>query len=323
MSGPGTAPTEDQADLPLSVVMVTWNSAKVAGECLRSLLTTLPAGTYELIVVDNGSIDGTVDLVRLVAPEARIITNRDNRGLAAANNQGLAVAAGRAVLICNPDTRFAEGAVGAMRDLLARHDRAGWVVPRLIDGDGSLLTSAGAAPSLVETLLGRQIRRLRSRGEASGFWWDGWAHDEERIIGRGHEAAYLVRAEAVRQVGDQDERYRLDWEGIDWSDRFARSGWETWLAPDAEVVHLGGDSIRQVPWRWVVSQHRGMYLYFADRSRPVWRPLLAVAFASRAAGKMAALAAGLPMYAWSHSFGGHRFPLASRRSDRGGVQHGG
>ena len=120
------------------------------------------------------------------------------------------------------------------------------------------------------------------------------------MIGRGHEAAYAVRRAAVEEVGLQDEGFRLDWEGIDWTARFRDAGWEVWLCPAASVVHLGGASIRQVPFRWVVSSHRGMYRYFAKRRPAYWRPALALAIGARAVVKLAATAGGMAMYERGH-----------------------
>jgi GT2 family glycosyltransferase len=109
-----------------------------------------------------------------------------------------------------------------------------------------------------------------------------------------------VRQAAVLEVGPQDPRYVLDWEGVDWTDRFRRAGWEIWIAPEAEVLHLGGTSIRQVPVRWVASQHLGMYLYFSTRMPAALKPLVAALFASRAVLKIGLMALGLPMYRWGH-----------------------
>jgi len=284
----------------LSIIVVTWNSAEVVSGCLRSIEENPPKGSYEVIVVDNASEDGTVPTVRRHFPAVRVISNRRNRGLAAANNQGLVASGGDRLLICNPDVVFGPHAIDALGAVLDRHPSAGWVVPRLRYADGGLQTSAGDLPSLAQALLGRQADRRRRAGTASGFWWDGWPHAEERPIGRGHEAAYLLRRGAVIAVGLQDERYVLDWEGFDWTDRFRTAGWEVWLAPDAEVVHLGGHSIRQVPARWVISSHRGMYRYFSARRPLRWRPVLAVAFTARAVIKLATIEAGAPMYEWAH-----------------------
>ena len=285
----------------VSVVIVNWNAGAALLDCLRSLAVDPPAATWEVIVVDNGSVDGSVGSVRTEFPDVVVVANPTNRGLPAANNQGLALARGTALLICNPDVVFQPGAAAAMVDLLERRPTAGVVIPRLRYPDGALQTSAGDLPTLADALRGRQAQRRRgAAGQPAGFWWDGWGHDEERAIGRGHEAAYLVRRAAADQVGPQDEHYRLDWEGIDWTARFRDAGWEIWLCPAADVVHLGGTSIRQVPFRWVVSSHRGMYRYFARRRPAYWRPALALVIGTRAAVKLAATAAGMAMYERGH-----------------------
>ncbi len=294
----------------VSVIIVNWNARQALEGCLRSLAGNGPAASspaspaspaLEVIVIDNGSSDGSVEWLRAEDRGVHLIANPDNRGLPAANNQGIAASHGEMLLICNPDVVFQPGAVAAMVALLQRRPKAAIVVPRLLYPDGKLQTSAGDLPTLASALKGRQAQRHRSSaGRAQGFWWDGWPHTEERMIGRGHEAAYLVRRSAVAEVGLQDERFPLDWEGIDWTARFRDRGWEVWLCPDAEVVHLGGASIRQVPFRWVVSSHRGMYRYFAKRRRTYWRPLLALLIAGRAAAKLAATAAGVAMYERAH-----------------------
>lgn len=285
----------------VSVVIVTWNSGPVIGDCLRSLQATLPPLSWELTVVDNASADNTVEVVRSVAPDARLVVNPTNRGLPAANNQGLRASTGAVYLICNPDVIFEPGAIATLIDVMARRGRAGWVVPRLAYEDGTTQTSVGDLPTLPEALLGRQATRFRrSSSRTTGYWWDDWSYDEECRIGRSHEAAYLVRRQAVDEVGLQDERYVLDWEGFDWTDRFRRAGWETWLAPTATVIHLGGASIRQVQYRWVMSTHRGMYLYFSDRRPKVWKPVLALTIGARALLKMALVGARVPMYQWAH-----------------------
>jgi GT2 family glycosyltransferase len=270
---------------------------------LESIRSTVLPGGYELIVVDNGSRDATVELVRRLTPEATVIANPVNRGLAAANNQGLHVSKADFIVICNPDVVFKPSAITEMLEVMNRHQSAGWVVPRQRDEDGRLLTTAGDLPTIGDALLGRTLGSRFRRGTREGQWWDGWIHDEERAIPRGHEAAYMIRRAALEQVGGQDERYVLDWEGPDWTDRFRKAGWEVWLAPSAEVVHLGGTSVRQARLRWIASTHRGMYLYFSDRLPNRWRPVLAVTISLRAVIKMASIVGGLPLYRWAHRTG--------------------
>jgi N-acetylglucosaminyl-diphospho-decaprenol L-rhamnosyltransferase len=279
----------------ISVVIVTWNSRDVVLGCLDALAEHAPARPWEVIVVDNGSTDGTAHAVRAHSPSATVIANRCNRGLPAANNQGIAAASGRFVLIANPDTAVGPGAVDALADLVERQQRAAFAVPRLRHPDGRLQVSAGDLPTLREALLGRQAQRREPDGD-QGFWWDGWAHDAERQIGRGHEACYLVRRAALDDIGLQDEAFFLDWEGIDWTARARAAGWEVWFTPRADVVHIGGTSIRQVPLRWIVGSHRGMYRYFAKRTKPALRPALAAVVTARGVAKAAAAAIGPAAY---------------------------
>ena len=296
-----TLPPPPPGDHPVvSVLIVNWNAgAKLAG-CLASLREHPPTEPWEVIVVDNGSSDDSIEAARAVLTGLRVIENGTNRGLPAANNQAMTVAHGDALLICNPDVEFRPGAVDALLATLRRHPGAAFVIPRLLYPDGTLQTSAGDLPTLAEAVLGRQAQRFGAKGSAEGFWWDGWDHATERPIGRGHEAAYLVRRDAVAQIGLQDERFRLDWEGFDWTERARSLGWEIWFCPAAEVVHFGGASIRQVPFRWITSSHIGMYRYYAKR-RPVWwRPGLAAVFGARATAKMALAVAGLASYERGH-----------------------
>jgi GT2 family glycosyltransferase len=282
----------------VSAVVVSWNSRDVLLGCLDSLADHRPAGGLEVVVVDNASSDGSAAAAGAHRVGARVIANQTNRGLAAANNQGMATANGDTFLICNPDVVVREGAVDALLAAFERHPRAGFAIPRLVHPDGAVQVAAGDLPTLRDALLGRQASRAGDR--QGGFWWHGWAHDTERAIGHGGEACYLVRRTTVEEVGPQDEGFPLDWEGIDWSERVGRAGWEIWFCPSAEVLHLGGVSIRQAPARWVRQSHRGMYRYFAKRN-PVWaRPVLAVLFGARAAGKLVMVGVGARMYERAH-----------------------
>lgn len=284
----------------ISVVIVNWNAGGALAECVASLRRCPPSRPYEVIVVDNGSTDDSLAAMRGAnqgRADLRVVANGRNRGLAAANNQGLMAARGTAILISNPDVVYRPGAVDALWDLLERRPRAAFAMARLLHPDGSLQVCAGDLPTVGEALLGR--RGARHRGPEAGFWWHGWAHDAERPIGHGGEACYLVRRLALTEIGPQDDRFRLDWEGLDWSARAREAGWEVWFCPSAEVVHIGGVSITQVPLRWVVASHLGLWRYFAKR-RPWSAPLLAPVVAARAVAKALAAMAGVPLYGQAH-----------------------
>lgn len=276
----------------VSIVIVNWNACEELLECLASLDRAPPSATFEVIVVDNGSRDASVESVRASFPWVKVIANPANRGLAAANNQGIVASSGHYVLIANPDVQFPAGSVDALVDAMVRHPRAAFVFAQLIDPDGTRQTSAGALPTLRYALLGRS-RQPAPSGDPPfpTMWWDHWDHSRESIVGHGLEACYLVRREAIADIGLQDERYVLDWEGLDWCERAHRRSWEVWFSPQARVVHLGSRSISKARYRSVVRTHRGMYRYFGDRMHPSVRPLLAVALAARTMLKFGAMAA--------------------------------
>lgn len=292
-----THPSRPAPGPEVTVVAVTWNAREALLTCLESLEHAVTAGVAEVVVIDNDSSDGTVPAVRAAAPWARVVANGTNRGLAAANNQGMASARAPHVLFTNPDVVFGSDTIPALLSAMARRPRAAFVFPRLVHPSGALQTSAGDLPTLGEALLGRQaVRRRRGR---SGFWWDGWDHDEPARIGHGLEACYLVRRAAVAEFGVLDERFWLDWEGVDWCARAADAGWECWFEPAAEAVHVGGVSVRQATARWVRASHQSMYRYFAIRS-PAWtRPALACLFATRGLVKLAGVR-GAAGYGRSH-----------------------
>ena len=275
----------------VSVVIVTWNSGDELLACLRSLQANPPSVAWEAIVVDNGSSDGSIARLRQELPWARVIANQRNRGLAAANNQGIVASTAPFVLISNPDVLYPPGAIDALLDLLRRRPRAAFAVANLRYPDGRLQTSVGALPSVAEAVVGRRMSQHLPGDECTGMWWHRWSHDEERTVGHGAEACYLVRREAVAEIGLQDERFVLDWEGLDWSARTWEAGWEIWFCPSATVTHLEGMSRGQVPVRRIVSAHVGMYLYLQPRVRfSAIRPVLAAAVAVRAVASLALVA---------------------------------
>jgi N-acetylglucosaminyl-diphospho-decaprenol L-rhamnosyltransferase len=289
---------DDQTTPEVAVVIVTWNARGALLDCLASLAPAAAAGDVEVVVVDNASADGTLAAVAGAAPWARCIANPTNRGLSAANNQGIAATTAPFVCISNPDVVYRPGTIPALRTAMDDHPRAAFAFARLVHPDGTLQTTVGDLPTLRDALLGRQASQRRSADH--GFWWDGWAHDEDRRIGHGLEACYLVRRAAIAEIGVQDEGFWLDWEGIDWCARAADAGWESWFVAGAEATHVGGVSLRQAQARWIVESHRSMHRYFSLRRRPAMRPLLAIAFGARALVKLASARLHVADYDASH-----------------------
>ena len=128
------------------------------------------------------------------------------------------------------------------------------------------------------------------------LWWDDWPHDTEAQVPRGAECCYLVRRDAIAAVGLQDERFPLDWEGLDWAARFADRGWTTWFTPAAQVTHEGGASIRQAQLHWVVQSHRGLRQYCLKRTPRMLHPLVTAVVGVRGGVKAGTVLVGRDAY---------------------------
>jgi GT2 family glycosyltransferase len=218
-----------------TAIVVTLNALPWIERCLESVRA------YETVVVDNGSTDGTVELVRDRFPAARLL-ERENRGLAAGWNAAMEAASGRYFLFLNADAWMVGDAVERLVAFADASPDAAYVGPLLRNPDGSLQRSVRGFPTLwrlaTEYLF---LRKLAPRTRAlNAFYAGGFGHDRildaEFLMG----ACMLVRRRAVEEVGPVDERFFLFSEETDWCYRFRRAGWRVVFYPGAEAVHVGG-----------------------------------------------------------------------------------
>jgi len=219
----------------VSVVVVTYNAMPWIERCLESV------APYDVVVVDHGSSDGTLDLVRERFPDVRLF-EQENRGLGAGWNRGIRETGGEYVLILNADAWGLDGAVERLAAFADAHPRAAVVGPRLRHPDGRLQPSVRGFPTpwriATEYLF---LRKLAPRSRAlNAFYAEGFEHDEVRTAEFVMGAVMLVRRAAVEEVGPLDEDFFLFSEETDWCFRFRQAGWQVWFTPDAEFVHVYG-----------------------------------------------------------------------------------
>ena len=221
----------------VSVIVVTLNAVPYIQRCLESVRG------HETIVVDHGSTDGTVELVRERFPGARVV-EQENRGLAAGWNRGMLDASGRYFLIVNADAWMADGAVERLVAFADEHPDAAVVGPRLRYPDGRLQRSVRGFPTVwrlaTEYLF---LRKLAPRSRLlNAIYANGFEHDEPREAEFVMGSCMLVRSAAVDEVGPLDEGFFLFSEETDWCYRFWQAGWTVWFCPDAEAYHVLGAS---------------------------------------------------------------------------------
>jgi len=239
----------------VSVVVVTWNAREHVERCLESVRGR------DLIVVDNGSTDGTVELVRDRFPDARLI-EQENVGMGGGNNTGMRAADGRYFFLLNSDAWVEDDGLERLLAFADAHPDAAVVGPKLENPDGSLQRSVRGAPTLwrlsTEYFM---IRKLAPRTNLlNPLYVGGFAHDAVRKVDWLSGAALLVRREAADEVGLFDEDFFMFSEEADWQTRFREAGWAVWFCPDAVVTHVGGASHGG---RLYVENLRGQLRYFA------------------------------------------------------------
>jgi len=218
----------------------------------------------EIFVIDNNSADYSSEMVAKNHPWVNLVINKDNLGFARANNQALALASGKYILLLNPDTEIYSGAIGSLIYFLDNHPQAGIVAPQLINTDGSIQASCRAFPTftgLLYELVG--LSRLMPPGsKARSYKMLDWAHDDERQVDQPEGACLLIRKEVFSQIGLFDESFFMLFEEVDWCYRAKRGGWEIWFTPKARVLHHLGQAIKQVKAKMILSSHRGLYRYW-------------------------------------------------------------
>ena len=232
------------------------NNKSFLEPCLRAVFQSGIRSSFDVVVVDNGSTDGSQDMLRQEFPRVKLIENRHNNGLSAASNQGMTSTNGRYVLLLNDDTLVNGQSLDALVSFLDSTPVAGAVGGRLLDPDGTFQASFANFSSL------RQEFMITTRlGE---LIWNGYPshHDSEhaRSVDWLSSACLLIRRSALAQVGLLDEDYFIYGDEADLQYRLKRSGWEVYYLPDASTIHYGGRSLDR--WRRRKMVYRGKMLFY-------------------------------------------------------------
>jgi GT2 family glycosyltransferase len=220
----------------------------------------------EVIVVDNASTDGSVEMVRKDIPHITLIENSENRGYATACNQGIRIARGRYVLVLNSDTLICDSAIEKTVRYADKHPEAAVVGCQVRKNQDKIQMTCFRFPSLLSLFLrasglATTFRNHRFFGREDMFWWP---RDTEKEVDVVSGMFMLVRNEAIRQVGLMDEAYFLYCEETDWCYRFSKAGWKMLFWPGAMIIHIdgGGQSASKNPVRMSVQFQKSLLLFF-------------------------------------------------------------
>jgi GT2 family glycosyltransferase len=227
-------------EIDVSVIIVNWNTKDLLKNCLNSIYQTIQNLTFEIIVVDNASSDGSLEMLQQNFPEVINIGNQENRGFGAANNQAFAVMQGKYALLLNTDALLTPGAVKRLWTFGEANSDAAIVCGQLLNADGSKQNSIASFPSLLTLSANISLLEyLFPRKYPSKRYEHSGSIEVDSAIG----ACMMIRKKALDEVGVFDERYFFFFEETDLAYTMHKAGWKTYHIPDAFIYHLQGQSI--------------------------------------------------------------------------------
>lgn len=249
----------------LAIVIVSYNTRGLLRQCLSSLQASLSREaslSTVVVVVDNGSTDGSVDLVRREFASVRLLDLGENLGFAAANNAGFRAVEAHYVLLLNPDTEVLGDAPGTLVRFLSDNPSVGAAGGRLLNPDLSFQHSCFRFPTLPMTFLdlfpiNHRLINARLNGR-----YPRAAYSRPFSIDHPLGACLIVRSEVIQRVGALDEGFFMYCEEVDWCYRIKQAGWNIQYCRSAQVIHHAGASSRQNAGPMLVELHRSRDRFF-------------------------------------------------------------
>ena len=312
----------------LSIVIVNYNVKYFLEQCLESVFgssltfgeevvdATDSTGSLELevFVVDNASVDGSVDMVREKYPQVHLIANNDNVGFAKANNQALRHCTGDLVLLLNPDTVVEHDTLSKCAAFFATHPTCGGLGVKMINGEGTYLKESKRGfptPEAAFFKISGLIRLFPHNRRIAAYYMGHLDDEETNPIDILSGAFLMVSRAALDKVGLLDEAYFMYGEDIDFSWRIRLAGFENYYYPQARIIHYKGESTKHGSMNYVYTFYNAMSIfvqhYFSGTQARWFNLLLRMAIWVRAGMawlKRVLLAVALPVWDFAIAFGG-------------------
>jgi GT2 family glycosyltransferase len=264
-----SVPKSDQDKLnvyELSVCIVTYQARDWLRRCLESLYQNTQLSPIEIIIVDNGSVDGVREMLEREFPRASFIGNDSNQGYTRPMNQALQEAQGRYLLQLNPDTVILPEALDRLVHFMGKHPQAGICGPKVLNPDDSLQKQCRRGEprplAVISYFLG--LSKLFPNNKQFGEYLLEYVDEDQTVkVAAVSGSCMLIRREVVDQIGYLDEQFYAYQEDTDYCTRARKAGWEVFYLADSQIIHYGGKGGSRVePFRSIVEWHRSYLIYY-------------------------------------------------------------
>jgi len=248
----------------ISVVIVTWNQAALLKECLASLRHNAGECRSEIIVVDNGSTDGSRKFLE-DQPDLKTFFNETNAGVSRARNQGISNAAGRYIYMLDDDTIVHEGCLDRFVSFMDAHPDVWLCGGKQINGEGSTIPSARSFYNPLIILARRSLWGYTRMGkrQIAKHLMQNWDHMDSRTVDWVSGASFCMRAEAVEKIGPLDSGFFFGFEDLEWAYRVWNHGGKVAYLYDAVITHYVQRSSRKLFSRRALDHFASMIRFYA------------------------------------------------------------
>ncbi len=250
--------------LDLSIIIVSWNVAELLAACLDSILkNTSSSLQIEIIVVDSGSTDNTIGMLKGSYPEIHLVENTENIGFVRGNNIGLKLAQGRYILLLNPDTEIIGDTLHEMVNYLEANPAVGIVGPHTLNTDGTTQSTRRRFPTVTTGIFeATWLQKYAHRTVLERYYVQDQPDDGVFEVDWVQGSALMARREIYDQLGGLDEGFYMYSEELDWCRRAKLAGWQVVYLGTAHIIHHGGKSSEQVVAQRDIHFHQSKLRYY-------------------------------------------------------------
>lgn len=248
----------------LSIIIVNFETPEHTLACIRSIIANRPRCAFEILLIDNGSQDGSLERIRKELPEVICIATGANLGFARANNLGISNARGEFILLLNSDTKVLDDSLDRMLEYLLMNPRIGAVGPRQLDGEGRLQLSWGSFPTLVSEAYRKLLHKRLSVNDFAVRDYLEEKFSGSNRVGWVSGSCLMTRKAALKASGLLDGHFFMYFEDIDLCRRIQDAGWDVHFNSEMTIVHYGGVSAKKNLLH-VLVEYRHSQIYFAKK----------------------------------------------------------